>query len=42
MNKEMNILEKIIAANAEILNKVPLPERKRAVRKNCFAKRFAA
>ena len=37
MNKEMNILEKIIAANAEILDRTPLPERKRAVRKNCFA-----
>jgi indole-3-glycerol phosphate synthase len=37
MNKEMNILEKIIAANAGILDKKPLPKRRRAVRKNYFA-----
>ena len=37
MKKEMNILDKIMAANAEILDKKPLSKRKRAVRKNCFA-----
>lgn len=33
----MNILEEIIATNREALKKAPLPERKRLLRKKCFA-----